>query len=1725
PSLRLACCQCCGRATFGYQILRREQLLRLKALTSAADSRVPSARGKDQAAAATIPKVTGESSGCSGNPESDRRIKRLQRQSRKRQANQAAAAAIPKATGKSSGCSGNPESDRQIKRLQRQSRKRQANQAAAAATLDGQGKCSAVVHPWTVEAWLAQLPAVDWAAGRSQSGVLWSKDVISSAAHCSCTTKVLLLIGCLPLASLVKGKIDLARIPVASSDAANENVLTAPTPRPQNQAKTSSPWRPRIKQPRIPPPRYDVVEPTVNKNAVVIRPMAGEGVAAPAMKGKRAMSDSRQVRSGGIGDPHPAGVPDEGAEVSDIVRGGQLVHPLGVAEVFVPRLVEVRAEGDVMLRGLLSYATEGAGVLTEVQTFLEKHLTLVENGNTRSSAAVEQRAVGEAVNALAAPVHTDIQRNVVSARDGGLEAPPDVEGGRGGRVRTCDGTANAALKLVQPLTGGLLLQHASPDETRVCDTGPDDAGINPTDRSRREAPSRPDGSAQLGKAAFCPTDDVIKVLRPAQVMPHGLTSAPIAGWTTPEQQVEDDLPRSDVGGKIVLLEGVFPLRGETHVGVFTEEPGADLLDASRAGVEGSVAPAGRRWSGTLNDQRREGGRAGVPGDGHQVSQRELELGFVLEGEDDAAVGVSNRLDFDVEGVVFPEEVINHADRCFHLGGGQRTASRAHADFKFRLRRHFGVRASIGLLWPLGVQRGVGTLVWLLPFPLRASRGFIIAPATVDDLEARNRVAINEEERSKGDSLHHGGGEDSQAGLAREIIVNNQNNGGQHDGGGAACGHRVGEDHVAGLREPSRQQAGKQAGQARGNHASSIADLERYKAREPWQRTLVAISRELMQQTTRISSGVTLSISSCALLLIVMLRPRSSLAASILGAMKQPDERPQPNGDFGADHRRPVSAAAASYLLACYSFVLLHSVVLVALDAIMMKRGCSGLLGASFFVLAATLALLPACALLAASQPRSRGRRALIGLCCLWGLVLLGDAVWVCLVFPWLASACVGTALIGTVAIGLVCCPASLVAFVILHGWLAGQALANASGSVAITAAAAATFNRQSTPFVPVLALAPLFSSELPACAAADAADFLRLEDFDLRFFDCRLDCLPTASSFAEASAVFFCRLLLPPLDSDFWLASPVDGGVADPAAGANPSDLKFNRILRPPPPLTADDADGPAQVGSGGVDAAGTAAVTTCGFCGDRIGRILIFSRLAGVDTAAGDGCSSSWDGVKVAADVAAAAIARRFSFRSNFNGFFGEYFAATLHFNAAFDSRGGGRNSSTGGSGSGDSATILSSVGGAASTSSLAKLSSPSRSQLNVSTASVADWTIWRARQASDGADRSPPEPEDEDEVDKDLAPGSMCSTGGGGASSCTLLTPAVPDVSRDSVALSIAFTSSSTKVDEGPVDGGHWSDEADGGADDPVETDAMDTTAGAATIDDRAAAAGLGQHRSTEAGGGASSDGDGDGAGDSTGGGRSSALSQQTASSVRLIAACISVIGAVAVGGSGGWNCAGRGRKRVWRGGQTRRRRRRELQRRAAAEKIGRVAKRIAQSHRGSQHRAGCWRVQRVILRRPRRLLLLLLRFCRRRYMLLFALLLFDNPCCQIWLRCQPRWRRSRSRRGSRVSFGFWPGMEHREEIVQHQGLAAGYNAAAAAVVFIVGCTVVRSDFVSFVSMGMAGRSEVQQSRKAVAHSVEATWAVDAAEADCSDSGCSTHGSGLVGRSRSVSDSTRLQ
>uniref|UniRef100_A0A1I8F9X1 Zf-3CxxC domain-containing protein n=1 Tax=Macrostomum lignano TaxID=282301 RepID=A0A1I8F9X1_9PLAT len=44
-------------------------------------------------------------------------------------------------------------------------------------------------------------------------------------------------------------------------------------------------------------------------------------------------TDTGHVRSGGIGDPHPAGVPDEGAEVSDIVRGG-----LGMGRAALPVL-------------------------------------------------------------------------------------------------------------------------------------------------------------------------------------------------------------------------------------------------------------------------------------------------------------------------------------------------------------------------------------------------------------------------------------------------------------------------------------------------------------------------------------------------------------------------------------------------------------------------------------------------------------------------------------------------------------------------------------------------------------------------------------------------------------------------------------------------------------------------------------------------------------------------------------------------------------------------------------------------------------------------------------------------------------------------------------------------------------------------------------------------------------------------------------------------------------------------------------------------------------------------------------------------------------------------------------------------------------------------------------------------------------------------------------------
>uniref|UniRef100_A0A1I8FIZ8 Zf-3CxxC domain-containing protein n=1 Tax=Macrostomum lignano TaxID=282301 RepID=A0A1I8FIZ8_9PLAT len=62
--------------------------------------------------------------------------------------------------------------------------------------------------------------------------------------------------------------------------------------------------------------------------------------------------------------PHPAGVPDEGAEVSDIVRGGQLVHPLGRGRVFVPRLVEVR-------HGRAALPVLGAAVPVELVLLME----------------------------------------------------------------------------------------------------------------------------------------------------------------------------------------------------------------------------------------------------------------------------------------------------------------------------------------------------------------------------------------------------------------------------------------------------------------------------------------------------------------------------------------------------------------------------------------------------------------------------------------------------------------------------------------------------------------------------------------------------------------------------------------------------------------------------------------------------------------------------------------------------------------------------------------------------------------------------------------------------------------------------------------------------------------------------------------------------------------------------------------------------------------------------------------------------------------------------------------------------------------------------------------------------------------------------------------------------------------------------------------------------------
>uniref|UniRef100_A0A1I8HG08 VLIG-type G domain-containing protein n=1 Tax=Macrostomum lignano TaxID=282301 RepID=A0A1I8HG08_9PLAT len=63
--------------------------------------------------------------------------------------------------------------------------------------------------------------------------------------------------------------------------------------------------------------------------------------------------------NGGIGDIHRVGILNEDEEITDVDQQDcQLVHPLEFVEVFVPRLIEVRTEGDVMLRGLLFYATK-----------------------------------------------------------------------------------------------------------------------------------------------------------------------------------------------------------------------------------------------------------------------------------------------------------------------------------------------------------------------------------------------------------------------------------------------------------------------------------------------------------------------------------------------------------------------------------------------------------------------------------------------------------------------------------------------------------------------------------------------------------------------------------------------------------------------------------------------------------------------------------------------------------------------------------------------------------------------------------------------------------------------------------------------------------------------------------------------------------------------------------------------------------------------------------------------------------------------------------------------------------------------------------------------------------------------------------------------------------------------------------------------------------------------
>uniref|UniRef100_A0A1I8IU12 PBPe domain-containing protein n=1 Tax=Macrostomum lignano TaxID=282301 RepID=A0A1I8IU12_9PLAT len=112
------------------------------------------------------------------------------------------------------------------------------------------------------------------------------------------------------------------------------------------------------------------------------------------------IGNKETVHSGDISDSHPAGVPDEGAKVTDIVRGGQLVHPLGVAEVFVPRLVEVR-------HGRAALPVLGAAVPVELVLLMEPPV----NGAVRWTGIVGDLSTGQADLAVA-PMTITPERNL-----------------------------------------------------------------------------------------------------------------------------------------------------------------------------------------------------------------------------------------------------------------------------------------------------------------------------------------------------------------------------------------------------------------------------------------------------------------------------------------------------------------------------------------------------------------------------------------------------------------------------------------------------------------------------------------------------------------------------------------------------------------------------------------------------------------------------------------------------------------------------------------------------------------------------------------------------------------------------------------------------------------------------------------------------------------------------------------------------------------------------------------------------------------------------------------------------------------------------------------------------------------------------------------------------------------------------------------------------------------